>query len=88
MTKKQTELYNNFKNATMMTIWDAYNNPSWNKQKAYHDCVNRCMEMHGGPWAIPTKNTFQFSFAFEYHKDDEKWLHYETANNVYDFKVA
>ena len=88
MTKKQEQLYNNFKNATMVTIWDAYERPSLDKQKAYDECVQRCVEMHGGSWVIPTKNTFQFTFAFEYHKDDEKWLHYETANNIYDFKVA
>ena len=88
MTKKQEQLYYNFLNATMVTIYDAYDRPSREKVNAYEDCVNRCLENHGGPWCIPSRNTYQFTFAYTYHKGGEKWLHYETANNKYDFKVS
>ena len=88
MTKFERQLLKSYENATMMTIYDAYNKPSQNKINTYESCVRRCLEMHGGPWRIPTRNTQAFTFAFIYHKEDKTaWLHYETAWNTYDFKI-
>ena len=89
MTKFERQLLRNYENATMMTIYDAYDRPSRKKIEAYENCVRRCMDMHGGPWRIPTKSTYMFTFAFIYHKEDKTaWLHYETASNTYDFKIV
>lgn len=89
MTKFERQLYRNYEEATMYTIYDAYKRPSQDKIDAYESCVRRCLAMHGGPWCIPSKNIQCFTFAFMYHKEDgTAWLHYETAQNTYDFKVV
>ena len=88
MTKFQRNLYENYLRAEDVTIWDAYGSPSVKKVRAYEHCVHKCLENNGGPWCIPTHNTFAYTFAYTFHKDGVKWLHYETSCNVYEFPIV
>lgn len=89
MTKFQQRLYYNYKRSSYHTIWDAYEKPSYEKEKAYEWCVNKAKYMGAIEWGIPTKNTFQFTFAFIYPDSEtgELRMGYETATNSYDFPL-
>ena len=89
MTKFQQRLYENHQCATARTIWDAYENPSYNKEKAYRRCVEKAKALGADEWRIPSKNTFQFSFSAIYPDKEtgELRLMYETACNSYDFPI-
>ena len=89
MTKFQRGLYENHQRARFHTIWEAYEKPSYAKEKAYHDCVRKAEEKGAYEWAIPSRNTFQFSFSAIYPDKEtgELRMMYETACNSYDFAI-
>ena len=89
MTKFQQGLYENHQRAIYHTIWDAYERPSYAKEKAYYRCVDKAESLGAIEWAIPSKNTFQFSFSAIYPDKEtgELRLMYETACNSYDFPI-
>ena len=88
MTKFQRGLYQNFLIPAGVSIFEVYERPSRNKVKAYEDCLRRANENGADYCCIPTHNTFNFTFAYTFHKDGVKWLHYETACNVYEFPIV
>lgn len=89
MTKFQRGLYHNHLNARYHTIWEAYDRPSYAKEKAYEDCVAKAERLGATEWAIPTRNTFQFTFSAIYPDAEtgELRMMYETARKSYDFPI-
>ena len=89
MTKFQKGLYENHMRAEYHTIWEAYERPSYEKEKAYHWCVEKAQSLGAIEWAIPGHNTWQFSFSAIYPDKEtgELRMMYETARNSYDFAI-
>lgn len=87
MTKKQQRMYENYLNATDVTIWDAYKNPCENNVIAYKNLVQECINNHGGPWVIPTHSCMNWTFAYDFHMDGKRFLRYHTRDNVYTFEI-
>lgn len=73
--------------ATEHSIFGAYKNPSWNKQKAYTNCVRRMLELDGRNGKITSWNTSFFSYAFIYTKDEKDFLCYITYAHEYHFQL-
>ena len=87
MTKQNEGLYNNYCNTNYATIWEAYDRPSYNKERAYEWCMDDARKHDGYDIRIPTRNTFHFTFAFRYMADGKERLRYHTPMNVYDFEL-
>lgn len=89
MTKFQRGLYENHLRARYHTIWEAYDRPSKAKENAYEWCVNKAQEKGAIEWAIPTRNSFQFTFSAIYPDPETGVLRmmYETSCNSYDFEI-
>ena len=89
MTKFQRGLYENHLRAKFHTIWEAYDKPSYAKEKAYKWCVEKAERLGAIEWAIPSYNTFHFSFSAIYSDKgtDALRMMYETAYNSYDFEI-
>ena len=85
MTKRQQQMVNAWRRSEVETIWQAYKNPSYAKEKAFNYCMNKCKEMNGYRPRITGSSCFVFSFAFVYWLDGKEYMHYETAQNTYDF---
>ena len=79
-TKKAQGFIWAYTHADARTIWDAYKNPSYAKQKAYYQyCLPLMQEYHGIDARIPAHGVQTFSFAF---RAGQK-LYYVTPANTY-----
>lgn len=58
---------------------DVYGRYSYEKEKSWDDCLEKCAKMHGYNFHICSHNTFQYSVAWE----TETAFYIETANNSY-----
>ena len=87
MTKKEKAMYQNWKNATMRSLGDAYDNPSVAKQNSYRWCLEQATELGGYDIRIPSRNTFGFTFAYLFNMGETVYLRYETKDNTYVFEV-
>ena len=89
MTKAQERMFLNHRHAIHHTIWDAYDRPSYAKEKAYEWCVEKAQSKGAFEWSIPTHNTFNFTFAFLYvdKETGEIRMGYETHANSFDFAI-
>lgn len=81
-------MFTAYLNAKDVTIWDAYNRPSAAKVRAYNKIIQECLNNNGGPWVIPTHNSFNFTMAYDFHKDGKRFLVYHTADNKYVFEIS
>ena len=90
MTKFQMNLLDKYEQAKYHTLYEAYGRPSNKKVSAYNACLQKMKEKNGWGARIPAINTCLFSFAFLFADPDtgEVMLHYETANNVYEFSTS
>ena len=90
MNAKYKALYNNWKNATMTKLSDAYKRPSEAKIRAYEWCMNDYKRLNGTDFRICSKNTFGFTCAFLFndpYAGSALSLYYATKDNLYIFKV-
>lgn len=87
MTKKNEGLYDNYCRADARTIWDAYDRPSRNKERAYEWCLGDAREHGGYDIRIPSHSCHFFTFAYRYMKDGAERMRYHTHANVYDFAL-
>lgn len=75
--------YNN-RGWTYRNIWDAYEKPSYAKEKAWHYCRELCADMGGFDLLILSRNTFQFSAVFKFTDDETGELCYAYITRDYD----
>ena len=89
MTSKHTGFWNNYNNATMVTLDDAYGRYSVYKARAYEAIIDEMHRLGGMNPRITSNNSQFFSMAFEYPcpKTGIVRLRYYTGMNVYDFEV-
>lgn len=88
MTKKQIGMFRNWWNATMTSIYDAYERPSIHKVNAYEKCLADYFTLNGSGFRICSKNTFGFTCAFLFNDDDGTTkMYYATKDNTYIFSV-
>lgn len=87
MTKKQNELWEKYKRANKSGLYECYYKPSNAKCLVYNAIAALCWQLDGWRIRIPSYNTHMFTMAFLYMKDGKTMLHYETANNTWDFEV-
>ena len=65
--KKEIEKINWYRqNTPIRNIWQAYENPSYEKEKAWHYCEDLCRFLNGYNLTVLTKNTFIFTAGFEF----------------------
>lgn len=65
-TKEALRSYNQYLKSNMHSIFEAYENPSYNKQTAWTYCQKLCKEFNGYNLKIISKNSFQFTAGFEF----------------------
>lgn len=70
-----------YNRATATTIWEAYENPSYEKEKAYNRIYDEMRRLGGQGLAITGKSCFFFSCA--YVLGDK--LIYHTYANCYEY---
>lgn len=58
--------YNNWKRSAYENIWQAYEKPSYNKEKAWSYCKELCRRYAGFGLKVISKNTFVFTAGFEF----------------------
>lgn len=54
-----------WKRSEYRNIWQAYERPSYNKEKAWHRCEEIAHSMGGYNLKVVSKNTFVFTAGFE-----------------------
>lgn len=69
---------------TYRSIWEAYENPSWNKQKAWNYCKELCNKLNGFDLVISSRNTFSFSAVFSFNDPETGVLCYAYITKDYD----
>lgn len=57
---------------TYRTLWEAYDRPSVNKERAWSYCENLCREMKGHDLLISSRNTMVFSVVFQFEDENGK----------------
>ena len=56
---------NAFNRSDWRNIWQAYNRPSYNKEKAWARCEEICKDHNGYNLKVISRNTFVFTAGFE-----------------------
>ena len=87
MTQANRIRFADYNRAFMTSLWQAYEKPSYEKQKSFHYVKERCHVLNGYGLKIVNKNTFHFTAAFLYEKDGQTWMQYHTYANTYDFAI-
>lgn len=87
MTKNQEHLYYEHKRATATRLEDVYDKCSSAKREAYANCWQAFCHDNGYDFKIIGHNTFTFSCGWLFMKNDEEWLHIETAKRSYEFCI-
>lgn len=88
MTKKEMQMWENYKRSEHETIYDCYKTPSTAKVNAWKSLENVRLARGGANPRVPTHNTSTFSYAFTTVDDGGViWLHYWTAFHDYHFPV-
>ena len=65
-SKEALKHFNQYAKSQMKNIWQAYENPSYNKEKAWHYCEEMCYLHNGYDLKVISKNTFQFTAGFKF----------------------
>lgn len=87
-TKKEQQMFENYINSNATYLEDVYGMYSNKKEKAYEECRQDMIAHNGNHPRIPTSNSFQFTYAFQYKDDNGKTrMRYHTPTNVYDFEI-
>ena len=87
-TKKEQQMFENYINSNATYLWDVYGMFSTGKERAYEKCRQDMIAHNGNHPRIPTANSFQFTYAFQYKGESgEARLRYHTASKVYDFEI-
>lgn len=88
MTKKERAMLSAYRGATATELYHVYDSCSKAKRDAFEQCRAIQCDWNGYDGKIVSANTWQFTYAFRYKTaDGNEWLHYETANNTYDFPI-
>lgn len=69
---------------TYEDIFEAYNNPSAAKIRAWHRCQDLCRRMHGTNLIISSRNTMKFSVVFMFPDEETGELCYAYITADYD----
>lgn len=89
MTKKQTAMFNNWKNATKTTLSECYVKPSAAKRHAFWECRKECANTRGQDFRVVSYNAQFFVVAWIYPDSDGDYrMHYDTGRTVYDFLIG
>ena len=89
MTSKEKSMYNNYLYADYCSeLWEVYGSFSHAKVNAMEYCKRLQREKNGYGAKIVSHNTFMFTYAFKYDKDDHTYMMYITPSYDYDFEVA
>ena len=91
LTKKQYNMWWNYKQATEVTLEGCYKTtPSQAKKSASIACLADYDAHNGYRMRFMGGGCFFFQFAYMYNNHDDFTVHlrYHTAYNVYDFAVA
>lgn len=76
--------YNYARSNGNYSIYDAYVRPSQNKVDAFKWCEQLKEQLNGKYACIPSFNTFNFTYAFEYLNELQQiCLAYITKDNIY-----
>lgn len=78
-TKKGYNMMQSAMNYDGYYLYDIYNSYSYEKQKAWEDCLNMCQKENGKNFHIFSHNSFNFSVAWEV----ENGIRIETSCNSY-----
>lgn len=66
LEKRALANYPTWKKSNLNSIFSAYKNPSYDKQKAWEDCKALCYEKNGHNLKVVNHGTWFFSAGFEY----------------------
>ena len=92
MTKKGQSYYELFKQHLGRTLWQCYDNPSYEKERAYDELVKLYTKMEKTiliNYGVISFNcqTFTMAFLVADKTTHERYLMVETAYNHYKYKV-
>lgn len=80
--------YNYYKGATSgASLYEIYNNFSYNKYNALKYCHNLQSDLHGFGACFGGHNCFSFVYYFLFNQDGKKYLAYITKDNNYFVEV-
>lgn len=87
--KKAREYVQRYLRTPYRNLQDCYAKPSWNKVKAWSDCVYKCERQGGKFVTVLDYNLSYFTAAWEYTHTDTgiRMLHVETYKNSYDMEM-
>ena len=87
MNKEQERMWNAYCDAKATQLHEVYTKFSREKYNAFHDCIKEKVSREGYDGRITAANSWQFSYAFRYKKDDKEWLFYITKNHNKTFPL-
>lgn len=88
MTKKEMQMWENYKRAEHETIYDCYKTPSTAKVNAWKVLESARVICRGQNPRISSHNSSTFTYAYTtVDKYGVVWLHYFTHLNHYSFAV-
>jgi hypothetical protein len=72
LIRKQYDMYNR---SNEYDIWDAYNRPSYRKERAWEACERDCENHNGYGLKVVGHNTCTFSAGFMFNDDDGRKIY-------------
>lgn len=87
MTKLQKSIYERYLKSETYNLRQCYETYSWRKEMAYERCCKTYTEKNGYRFRIIGYNSMQFSVGFIFLKDDVKYFHYQTRDNIKEWRV-
>lgn len=70
MNKQGKWNYEQYEKSNWYTLWDAYDSPSYNKEKAWDYCCKLFAKLNGTGLKVISKNTYVFTAGFEFEVED------------------
>lgn len=88
-TKKARLMVQAFQRAPYKTLWDAYKDPSREKERAWWRCQELCKAMNGRGLRITSHNCQFFTAAFSFEDPETGVLQvaYITPNHDYEMEM-
>lgn len=80
MTKRNTEIMNQYLSSRYTDLNSAYTKCSYKKQRAWEYCQNLCKDNNGTGLKVMSKNTYTFTAGFTFTKDGHNYLMYITPS--------
>lgn len=87
MTKKELEVIRNYKNSDTYSIYEAYERPSYNKERTFEVILREMDEKNGYGMRILSKNTFVYTCAYRFEENGKEYLRYHTPSNVMNIEL-